>query len=567
MKLLDFRNLTIDQTKELNKLANNNRLEFNNILSSISSIKGIPIELFFTSIMSREPEFSPLYERCCKLAFISDQINNEDITSIIIKDYPLYRLLKKFISKNNLIIEISNDQSIIEIITYYLSPIKNFIRSISFFLFMSLAKKKSQLNNIGSKEIILISTHILKSTSLEDLKNNYIDRNFPYLSNYIDDKDREKIVFIPQFPGGPRPYKKIFNTLRNMEQNFIIKADYLKLKDYFYAYAYPFKLKSFSIKEVNFLNFEISSIIFSELWNSFFDYKTIEALLNIRISHRLKERGIKVRILLDWYENQISSRGLIYGFKANYPESKIIGYQGIIDSASYRINLHPTYYEKERSLVPDVVAVIGENLIEEIKEFDDSIKVISSPTFRYNYLWKKERKINHKEFTILFTLPIFNDQSQNILNLLQQTIGSIREIKNCKVLIKPHPTKKLDGFQFNELNQDPIISIVDGDFYSYIESTDVLVSSASTTCMEAIALGVPVAVIGAKNHILQNPIPTNIPSNYWQLCYTKRELIKFIESIETNKKSGNVINSDDIKTNYFKMPTKENVKELLGLSV
>ena len=97
--VLDFQNLSVEQTKEFNKLADMNRQEFNKILSSIGSKENTPIEFFLSSIMSREPEFSPLFERCCKLAFIKHQIVNREVNLIILKDYPLYKLLKKYISE------------------------------------------------------------------------------------------------------------------------------------------------------------------------------------------------------------------------------------------------------------------------------------------------------------------------------------------------------------------------------------------------------------------------------------------------------------------------------------
>ena len=120
----------------------------------------------------------------------------------------------------------------------------------------------------------------------------------------------------------------------------------------------------------------------------------------------------------------MSSKGLIYGFRKVYPESKVIGYQGIIDSASYRINIRPTKYERDNSLTPDIIAVIGDSLIQQVKEFDKNIKVISSPAFRYHYLWDRERKINNDHFTILVALPIFYVQAENILAIINSALNN-----------------------------------------------------------------------------------------------------------------------------------------------
>ena len=109
------------------------------------------------------------------------------------------------------------------------------------------------------------------------------------------------------------------------------------------------------------------------------------------------------------------------------------------------------------------------------------------------------------------------------------------------------------------------IKVIGGEFFDFIEKSDLLIGSASTTCMESIALGIPVAIIGVKNKILQNPIPSSIPSNLWRICYTVEELKIFIKILVNKEGIEYSHQNDDIKSSYFIEPNRENVEQLFDL--
>ena len=105
---------------------------------------------------------------------------------------------------------------------------------------------------------------------------------------------------------------------------------------------------------------------------------------------------------------------------------------------------------------------------------------------------------------------------------------------------------------------------VDGDFLEWVKAADLLVSAASTTCMEALAIGVPVAIIGAKNQILQNPIPKSIHHDYWRICYSSSELIGFVSAVHEIDKDNLTIESEKIRDSYFMLPTNKNIQKLIN---
>ena len=73
------------------------------------------------------------------------------------------------------------------------------------------------------------------------------------------------------------------------------------------------------------------------------NYSSILAILNYLFVKRLKEEGIKVTLMIDWYENQVNDRGLDVGFRKFYPDTWIVGYQGFI--APPLIHMKPSLLE------------------------------------------------------------------------------------------------------------------------------------------------------------------------------------------------------------------------------
>jgi glycosyltransferase involved in cell wall biosynthesis len=105
-----------------------------------------------------------------------------------------------------------------------------------------------------------------------------------------------------------------------------------------------------------------------------------------------------------------------------------------------------------------------------------------------------------------------------------------------------------------------------GAFDELLEQCDVLVSSASSVCMQALACGVPVIVLGNTRGITLNPIPEAVDREIWKLCYTPDELTAALReyerrdaaSIERRRRLG-----AEIRARYFSPVTPEAVAALL----
>lgn len=559
---LDLNNLSDKNIDEYSKIVRQIRTDFNKLIEDLSSNNAKTYWLL-SSIVSREPEFSPLFKRCCYLELIKLNLSTRsDLTKIIIYDRQLYIFVKKYTqsSYSNLTLQYINESKT-PFESFYLF-IRKYIRTFSF-IFFSIFVKLFSKNKFykSSSSLILITTHILNREHIKFEKKEYIDRYYPDIFNYLNKSIQDKMVFVPGFPGGPKNHLKLIKKLKQSDINFLLKEDFLKISDYFFSLTCSLKLLLCKPKKTIFRGVEITSLVKSELMSFSFDYKLIESVLNYRFVYRLNKNKIDISMFIDWYENHMSSKGFMLGFNMFMPHVDTIGYQGIIDSAIKKINLHPTIFERKSGLLPKFFYVIGKKLVRDFKEFDDSINVLVGPSFRYNYLWS-EKKINNnqKEFTILVALPIFQIEAKSILNLIFESLQILPRNLPIKIRVKFHPTHNQSKIDETSLIDDNRVEYINGSFVDYIYETSLLITGASTTCIEAMTLGVPVVISGTKDGIANTSIPESIPNHFYKTISNDQELVEYIISLLGQNNDNGVLSRED----YFQEVSYESVAKFFS---
>ena len=264
--------------------------------------------------------------------------------------------------------------------------------------------------------------------------------------------------------------------------------------------------------------------------------------------------------MVNWFENQAISHGFNIGFRRFYPEVNLIGYVGIPLQNNY-LSLYPTEQERISEVIPKEIDVIGEGYIDEIKKFSPNLIVKVGPAFRFTGIWNKRKYSPDKnKFTILVALPILVNESDEIINIVIKAARLIK-IENCFFQIKPHPAQNVEKLM-------PKFEFITGDFNLCVEKVNVLISSASSACLETLAKGIPVIIVASKIGLTQLVIPEYLEQDIWRLCYTSKEIEDAIifylsRDKETIKKYGGI--GDKIKKDFFEPVTIENVKEFIGL--
>ncbi|MBI9082648.1 MAG: hypothetical protein JEZ11_03565 [Desulfobacterales bacterium] len=291
------------------------------------------------------------------------------------------------------------------------------------------------------------------------------------------------------------------------------------------------------------------------------------ALLNARFAFRLREADVSLRLVIDWFENQVGDKGWNAGFNLAYPNIPSLGYMGFINTDFY-LCAKPTVSEKRSQLLPKTICVMGRGMIGALGEFCPGLNVETAPAFRFSHLQNAPQQPttdNGSHFNVLVALPFSKRDSLRIMTL----VGVAAEKLPGKVTfcLKKHPTAPETAMPQTADGKSKF-SWVDGEFNDLLEKTDLLISTASSVCMESIVTGTPVIVVGDPSGLTLHPIPDSVAPGLWRLIYGPDDFIAAItfykdrtaEAIRHHQVQGKMIRSE-----YFSPVTKGRVRAFLRL--
>ena len=109
-----------------------------------------------------------------------------------------------------------------------------------------------------------------------------------------------------------------------------------------------------------------------------------------------------------------------------------------------------------------------------------------------------------------------------------------------------------------------------GSFQDCLDQASLLIGNTSSTCVEALARGTPVIIIGSQSGLTQNPVPWEIKEDIWKLCYTAQGVAEAIDEYRARtpeKVSEHTRLGQEIRKHYFEPTTRESVRKFLRLPV
>ena len=564
MEILDISNLSLRNIKMLNNISNNIKRDFNALTEELLNSTDKSIYWLVNSTTSRNPYWSNIYLNICYLVLIKQLLKeNNAIEKVIVPNSELKKVLIDYLKRNKISIKVISNQSLRKKIKNKMRPFYNFLVNIYRFILMWMSRDKRRKESIPiDHQITLIDTFFLSSM----FKNGkYSDRYYNGLLEYLTDDEKKRIYFVPLILV-KTGFKKIIKIAEKSSDNFLFKEDYLKFSDYFFALVSPFKIRRINFNKFKFKDFDIGPILQSDFRCHIF--ASALSILNYRFFRRLKENKVKLGLVVDWFENQPIDHAFNKGIKDFYPETYSIGYQGGIISTDYNFYIQPTKYETENGIIPDEIAVVGNGLKKQIKRFDSKLNVITAPAFRFKGIWdlKEIQKINNKKI-VLVVLPIAMKESIEILELVINTV-KMGKYDDYEFQIKPHPVLDTNKLKSKFGNLPNNFEFIEGDFKDCVAKTTMVLGNASSTCMETLAIGIPVIIIGSQSGLTQNPIPKNVNKDIWMICYTPEELsdaINHFLNISNEEKDNLKKIGEKIRAMYFEPVTREGVRKFLKI--
>jgi len=524
--------------------------EFTDELIRINKLQGLSLLL---NLSCRNTLASPLLDLFCKISLLEEKLKKFDNISVIYVDnYQIAEIVDELLLKYNQ----RADVRVVSGKKYlYLHVFFNFIKSTYLVIIYWLWSRLMGLKMRPTGKILFVDNFILIDSFKPD--SSFVDRYYTTHDDYLSEDERSVRWYAPTLVGINYPWQmlKIGKGINATKDNFLIQEAWLKISDYLYAIYFslliPFKVKEIpKFKGLNFQNF-----ILNEILKDISSPSLMLAICKYRFIRRLSKEQIDIGGVVDWNENQIIDRALNLGFKDYYKEVTVNGYQGFV-LPEYYACAQPTCLEYSLRTLPDIMYVPGKAGNALRKSVCTKLLVKISPAFRFSHVFNIKDLRSKKLPIILVALPMMMSESKNIIKSI---IGIEESLKvNVRLIIKLHPSNTIKDF-FVSVPEANNLEITDNNMHQLLELCSVMISSTSSACVEAVSVGIPVAIYGNRYGVTLNPIPENVPNEIWEVFYTKSQLVLFINQALVKKSRHSIVND------LFHPISKEGARELFTL--
>jgi len=564
-KQMNFDAMGPEQSRRYDEIASEILEEFNALIGRMYEGNVNNRAWLFSSIASRNPFQSELFERCCRLVYAREWAAQlrEEPGCILSSDYALCRKLKReFQDYRSLKIKYTGSllQRLKDRVRPWLCMARNAVVLAQRCIFRY---PRQDADWEGRKPVILLDMFVLSGDvgGGQFLDGRYNDRYYPGFIANVPSSIKDQLVYLPTFIG-VNWYWPILRKVRSVSSMLLVD-DFLRIVDYLKLFLFPLqKVGPFPTK-LSLRNFELVDLIQEEHHRRCADWSKVMAEMNYCFVRRLKQSGVLLLSVLNWHENQVVDRGLTLGVRSFFPGVKVVGYQGWV--MGYRTGCQtPTEHEVHAKLTPDSIAVIGKAQAN-LMTTKSAIPVHLAPAFRYSHLWDdRHDQPDQNWFTVLVALGNVHDDALFMMDQVALVAGQLLNARQIRFLIKPHPVHNLAWWQrrINSLSLKNL-RLVKGDMIEFIEGCNLLVGKQSSSCVEALTKGVFVVIIGNHRGITENPIPDNLAKDRWQICYGEAEIT---EIIKTQAKFGFIKNEETAKEvcrDCFQEVTRDSVREFV----
>jgi hypothetical protein len=234
-----------------------------------------------------------------------------------------------------------------------------------------------------------------------------------------------------------------------------------------------------------------------------FDIGVLDAALSRRLPRRLAAAGWRIDLVIDPYENMISGKELILGFRAAMPQARLLGYQHSTFGPSFLCNL-VTPREAQVAPLPDRIVSNGPFYADLLVRAGlPAERVVAGPALRFEHLFD-EGGTQPRGEGVLVVLPLELDAG---VELILKTATALAELP-APVWVKPHPmataSRLLAAAGLERL--PPPLELVEGSMASWLPRAAVAVTLGSSAGFESVAAGVPTVVVEREVGLQLDPL-------------------------------------------------------------
>ncbi len=240
---------------------------------------------------------------------------------------------------------------------------------------------------------------------------------------------------------------------------------------------------------------------------------------------RMANAGIKPKYFIDWFENQPLDKGIVLGLKKDLPHCRTIAVRQYGFLTNF-LSLLSSSGEVRAGVAPTENWVCGESLKSVISRFDTLGHYSAVPALRYAHLHLSP-PFSMLGDTLLVLLTYSYEESMAILDCVMPLCMKENAV-TPRFVVKTHPDINALLFRQKAEQRFPSLSMNTAEWSvaklsELLPAARVVVTSGSSSAVEAVCSGIPVVLIGRHAGLNFNPLE-EIDVKIWTVAYTPDEI-------------------------------------------
>lgn len=552
-----------EQGALLDAVAADLRHPYAEFVSRLGARYGADLDWWVTPLASRNTYVCPLFRRLCQAVLVRRLAAAGSLSEVVVETPALAGLLRGALPAGVRV------RAALTPLRWRLRAALGLARRFAAGLYACggrylAARLLPARHALPAEPLTLVDTFLYQDSLRGD---RFHDRHYPGMLQRLSEDER-RLVFWAPVPYRVRNHLGLFRRLRACRDNVLMAEDYLRLTDYAYALGHFLRGRR-DLPDCDFLGLRVGALLREALAEARCGSGSIEGLLRHRFALRLREAGVRLQRVVEWFENQEVDHGAVSGWLTFHPHARVVGYQGFLASPNY-LCMFPLETERRLGFLPHAVAVMGAALVEPVRGFCPGLEVVTAPAFRFDALWQMPAdRPRHDGSALLVSLPLDTAECRQILEILGEALEGDAPLAGWQVRVKPHPAfpRRL-LVEGDRMGLRPDWTIVVGDLDELLEEAALFVGSASSACVHAIVHGVPVAVVGGRARPTLNTIPDWVDRELWAVCHTAedlREVLARQARSDVGARARRRVAGAAAREQLFRPATPAAVRELLGL--
>lgn len=350
----------------------------------------------------------------------------------------------------------------------------------------------------------------------------YPGRYFPGLLQYYLEHGYRTAIYPYLYKVSPVRLITLYRQIRESRYIFALPESFLKIQDVFMALVESARMV-LATEDAMFRGLNVSPLVAGQ--QTKFALGGFIPLLLVKVPERMGEAGVKPRWVIDWFENQPVDKALCIGFGKCQPQCQVIGVAQYTtcgnDFFIFRSN-----GEISAGVVPKENWFCGSELknVAGLYGAINNYRIV--PALRYSYLYQNTPVVE-KGDTLLVLLTHSAEESMGILDCVTPLCRE-KGMVITRFVIKTHPDMNLTLFRHKAEQRFPSLSMNTVEWSvsklsELLPAARVVVTSGSSSAVEAVCRGIPVVLVGRHAGLNFNPLE-EIDAKIWAIAYTPDEI-------------------------------------------